>query len=38
MEPGVSGATCDEIPPGKLNCLNNFFNPSSFSDIFGYTS
>ena len=33
--PGVSGATCEEIPPGKENCLHSFFKPSSSSVIFG---
>ena len=38
MEPGVSGATWLEIPPGKENCLHSFFNPSISSPMFGYTS
>ena len=28
IDPGVSGAAWEAIPPGKENCLNSFFNPS----------
>ena len=34
-EPGVSGATWLGMPPGKLNCLNSFFIPSSSWLMFG---
>src|SRR5206468_3716221 len=29
MEPGVSGATCEGIPPGNENCRNRRRSPSS---------
>ena len=38
IEPGVSGATWEETPPGKENCLHSFFSPSSSWVILGYTS
>jgi hypothetical protein len=38
IDPGVSGATWLGIPPGKENCLNNFFMPASSCVMLGYTS
>jgi hypothetical protein len=35
MLPGVPGATWLGMPPGKLNCLNNFFIPSTSWLILG---
>ena len=35
IEPGVSGATWLEIPPGKENCLQSLLIPSSSKLTFG---
>jgi hypothetical protein len=38
MDPGVSGATCDGMPPGKENCLKSRRIPVSSLLTDGYSS
>src|SRR2546430_2577318 len=38
MEPGVSGALCDGMPPGKENCLNSRPIPAPSALLRGYCS